>query len=134
MLRDGLTIQSTNVVTGTELCFYNTGEGQGIRIAGEADVTFSAPTSGLYKGILFYTDPSAPNLANDIGRGQSTFRFRGALYFPSQHVDFEGTSHGGSPWGMVVANTLDWGGEETFVLNGPPQAEGPVLTRPMLVE
>ncbi len=45
VLRNGFDIVSTNVVTGTGATFYNLAEGgQGFRVAGEADVTFTAPT------------------------------------------------------------------------------------------
>jgi len=134
VLRDGMDIKSTNVVTGQEVTFYNTGEGGGIRIAGEADVTFSAPTSGPYEGVLFYTDRSAPNLLNDIGRGSSNFTWSGAIYFPSQAVSLEGNTIDSSPFGMIVADTVDFAGTNDMTLNGGLDLAPPGIGKIMLTE
>lgn len=133
VLRNGFDIRSTNVVTGTDVTFYNLAEGgQGFRIAGQADVTFAAPTSGDYKGILLWSE--APDLLNDLGRGGSSFQYRGSIYLPYQRLSWEGTSFGANPWGMVVARMIDWAGTEDFVMERPPPDEAPDVRRVMLVE
>ena len=133
VVRNGFDIVSTNVVTGTGVTFYNLAEGgQGFRIAGQADVTFTAPTSGPYKGILLWSE--APDLLNDLGRGDSSFEYRGSIYLPYQRLLWEGSSYGANPWGMVVARMIDWAGSESFVMNRPPPDEAPDVRKVMLVE
>ena len=113
VLRNGFDITSTNVVTGTDVTFYNLAEGgQGFRIGGQADVTFTVPTSGDYKGILLWSE--APDLLNDLGRGGSNFRYRGSIYLPNQRLSWEGSSFGVNPWVMVVARMIDWAGNREF--------------------
>lgn len=137
VLRNGMNIEGTQVF-GSGVTFYNAAEGgYGIRVAGQASVQLSAPTSGPYKGILLYGNPDVcelPAQENDIGRGSSTFQYRGALYFPCQHLDWAGNSFGTNPWGMVVGRTLDYAGEEDFFLQAPPADEAPAITRPSLME
>ena len=59
ILRDGMKIQE-GPVTGNDVTFYHTGEGNTISITSDANVTLSAPTSGPLEGILFFGDPNAP--------------------------------------------------------------------------
>ena len=134
VLRDGMDIQSTNVVRGSEVMFYNTGEGFGFRAAGSSDVEFSAPTSGIYKGILFYTNPSAPYLVNDFGTGGADFRWTGTIYTPSQGLFIEGTPLGANPWALMVADTVDFGGTSSMTFNAPPSNQAPELLRVALAE
>jgi hypothetical protein len=59
----GLTIDSASTtVTGSGVSFYNTsssGYSYGrMTISGQPNVTFSAPTSGTYEGIFWFTDRS----------------------------------------------------------------------------
>jgi hypothetical protein len=132
VLLQGMRIASTNVVTGSEVFFYNTGA-QNIEITASSHVTLSAPTSGPYKGILFYSDRNAPYLTNNLAWGTSVFKFRGALYFPSQHISVEGTPDGSTPWGMIIGRTVDFAGDGTTMFNTPPPGEAPDVYRVTLV-
>jgi len=61
-------------------------------INGGATLNLTAPTSGTYKGILFYSDRNASlNSVNKIN-GNSSTNFSGAFYFPHQKVEFTGTA------------------------------------------
>ena len=140
VLQKGLKITGGDV-TGTGVCFYNVNASgkDHIDIGGNGDVQLSAPTSGPMKGILFFADRNSPykNPGNKIGRGNSASYFEGALYFPSQHLDWAGSSNTGGPWSMVIAKTIDVTG--TAGIGGgvslPPDPTAlPGITRPMLTE
>jgi hypothetical protein len=56
-----------------------------------AVLNLAAPDSGTYKGLLMYMDRRAPLGATSIN-GNSASSFRGAFYFPSQQVTFNGNT------------------------------------------
>ena len=135
ILRNGMKIQE-GPVTGNDVTFYHTGEGNTISITSDANVTLSAPTSGPLEGILFFGDPNAPFDTIKIGRGHSNFEFRGALYFPNHQVDWGGNPTANSGWAMIVSRTFRIHGIPgvTNSLSLPPDGEGPNITKPTLVE
>ena len=55
-------------------------------------INLTATTSGTYGGILFYQDPRASNSYVNGAGGNASSTFQGAFYFPSQELDFNGTS------------------------------------------
>jgi Putative Flp pilus-assembly TadE/G-like len=64
---------------GQGVTFYLTGNGS-VSIGNNANLNFSAPTSGAYNGILFYQDRGNANTASIQGGASSTLS--GILYFP----------------------------------------------------
>lgn len=111
-----LTIESTAVVRGTGVMFFLTG-GASVNIAGTADVQLSAPTSdpepappNPYAGILIFGDRDDLN-ASHIINGDSTSSFDGAIYAPSGHVEFAGSSSVGGGCTQVVAATIEFTGD-----------------------
>jgi hypothetical protein len=63
-----------------------------VDINGGAELNLTAPDSGTYKGMLFYSDRGAdPTDINKIN-GNSTSFFKGAFYFPHQLVQFTGNA------------------------------------------
>jgi hypothetical protein len=87
-------------ITGAGVTFFNTYPGtqankyDGIGINGSGTVTLSAPTSGSFKGLLFYQDPRVSWSANNgstIGGGASSV-YQGILYFPSTDLTYSGNS------------------------------------------
>ncbi len=63
-----------------------------VDINGGAQLNLTAPDSGPYKGILFYSDRGAdPSSINKIN-GNSTSTYSGAFYFPHQKVEFSGNA------------------------------------------
>ena len=111
-----LTIESTAVVScadcesnGSGVMFFLTG-GASVNIAGTANVKLSAPTSGPYAGILIFGDRD-DLYANHIINGDSESYFDGAIYAPSGHVEFAGSSTVGGGCTQVVAATIEFTGD-----------------------
>ena len=135
VLDSGLKITG-GVVTGSEVTFYNVGN-QYIDIDGATQIQLSAPTSGPYQGMLFWGAASSPDGSPGHKlRGTSQTSFTGAIYFPSQHVDWAGTNDTIGEWTMLVANTIDvtGSGTATQTINGPPPGSLPQVTTSTLVE
>ena len=108
----GFELTSNTLITGFDVMVYNTNttgaksNWQHIKIAGNVQATLKAPSTGYYKGVLFFNDrdmPDSPPGAMILGTSSSTLE--GVLYFPSVHLKFAGTSQSGA-WQILVANTI----------------------------
>ncbi len=113
-----LSIQGGSTVEGSEVFFYwseNGGVNDGLDVAGGADVTLSAPTTGTYAGILVYQDRNtAPGVTHKL-TGGSTMDLDGIVYTPSTHVEFAGGTAADSSSIMIIADTVDFKGGDTFL-------------------
>ena len=92
-------------------------------VNGGATLQLTAPTSGTYKGILFYQDRRALDSGANTLNGNASSRLQGALYFPSQELDFTGTSGMTTDCLQLVAARLTFLGN-TSVSNQCPAASG----------
>jgi hypothetical protein len=102
-----LTIDSGSVVRGTGVTFIDS-QG-GININGTATVNLSAPTSGTYKGILFWDTSTA----NSSIAGASGSTFDGALYFPNSQLSYAGNSSS-SGYTIIAADSVRFTGNTTL--------------------
>jgi hypothetical protein len=103
-------------VTGDGVTIFLTGSGSSyaqVAINGGAIVNLHAPTTGDYKGIVFFQDRAAPvadSGAQNKFNGGSTMEINGAIYIPNQKLEFNGgnTSSGGCT--RIVAYTIEFTG------------------------
>ncbi|MEZ5397322.1 MAG: pilus assembly protein TadG-related protein [Bryobacterales bacterium] len=116
---------------GEGVFFYNvnTNGNDHIDIGGNSRVRLSALQFGAYKGMLFFANRDSPDKSpgNLLGRGTLDSYYSGALYFPSQHLDWAGNPDSDMYWAMVVANTLNVSGASgiTIRVNKPPKNLSP---------
>jgi hypothetical protein len=79
-------------VTGTGVTIVLTGSGTNYataQIANGVTITLSAPTTGSTAGLVFFADPAAPvNTYTSSVQGGSVMNLTGALYFPTQTLDY----------------------------------------------
>ncbi|WP_338504971.1 pilus assembly protein TadG-related protein [Sphingomonas kaistensis] len=78
----------------------------------QATTNMTAPTSGTYRGLLFYQDRRAVqtnNNANHIN-GTSTSTFSGAMYFPSTHLNINGNAGLKFTCAQFVSWTVEFSG------------------------
>ncbi len=134
----GLKISGTPTVRGEGVLFYNTntlgGQWGQFDITGGGVMDFSAPNSGPYEGMLFWNDRNAPNTnPGSTIAGNSSSRFEGAMYFPSTHVNYAGTSTAAA-WNMIIANTISIVGTTTVTGNYSASTIRPPTRRATLVE
>lgn len=91
---DFSTNSSANIsAPGVTIVLTGTGTSIGkVDMNGGASVSMTAPTSGPYKGVLFYKDRDAPSSFDDKFNGGASGSFLGAIYMPSQTVTLNGNS------------------------------------------
>jgi hypothetical protein len=110
-----LKINANANLTGSGVTFYLT-NGATVQINGNSNMNLAAPTTGAYSGLLFYGDRTQATAKNTIN-GNATSLLTGAIYFPSQEVDFLGNFSGSSGCMQVVADTIYYTGSATFSTN-----------------
>lgn len=108
-------INASANVTGSDVTFFLT-NGAAVDFNGTATITLSAPTSGFYKGILFWNDKNDPYQSNKFN-GTAASKLTGALYFPNQDVQFLGNFSGVNGCLRVVARTMKFTGSTTMNSN-----------------
>ena len=79
-----------------------------------SNTNMTAPTSGTFKGIAIYQDRRAVDSGqtNKIN-GNSGSVVQGALYFPSQQLDYNGTGNTAAVCTMFVARRINFSGNST---------------------
>ena len=122
--------------SGTGVMFYNTFNStysfSPISITGSGTITLSAPTSGPYRGMLFFEDRNAPAGTADTVEGSSTLNLVGDLYFKNSELDLGGS--GSSTDVAIVANTLVLHGGGTFQGTQLSTAAAPSVSTIVLIE
>jgi hypothetical protein len=95
----GLSVNGAVNISGSDVTFFDTYPGtqtnkySGIGINGSGTVTLSAPTTGIYKGLLMYQDPSVPwSASNGSVIAGANPVYDGILYFPTTDLQYSGSS------------------------------------------
>ena len=102
-------------VTGTDVTIYLT-NGATLDFNGSAQINLTAPTTGTYAGILLYGDRSQGNAINKIN-GNNSSNLTGAIYFPTQQIQFLGNFSGNGGCTQVIADTIYYTGSGVFKTN-----------------
>jgi hypothetical protein len=111
-LKGGMTVGNSGRVFGTGVTIINTFDGTypyGVLNFGTGcKARLSAPTSGAWKGILFFQDPAAPpDLTNTFACSSDTPpELTGTLYFPTQTFLFNGSNTTTQITGTVIAKQV----------------------------
>jgi hypothetical protein len=108
----GFNLNAGTTATGTGVTFFVVGGNQSA-VTGSANVTFSAPTSGTYSGILYFGDRSATS-GNNAFSGSSVSSMTGAIYYPTQPVTYSGGASNGTNCTQLVAGTITVSGSANF--------------------
>lgn len=88
---------------------------QGVSLHGNGNLIVSAPTSGTYKGMVIYQDPSCAATMDLSGNGNGTAT-TGTIYAPSAPVSL----HGNGDLTLnsaIVASTFDLGGNGNLTVS-----------------
>ena len=106
----GIQLESSTVLEGTGVMIYLTDGGyeyNPINFQSSTEVRLSAPTTGPYAGILFYQDPNA-GMDEDVHSFESSSNsyLEGALYFPTQVLQYLSSSTLQANYTIVVARVL----------------------------
>jgi hypothetical protein len=79
-----------------------------VAVQNGVSVTFSAPTSGAYLGVLFFQDRSITSAQNAVFTGGATMKLTGSLYFPTTNVSFSNGSSVTAYNTAIVAKQLSF--------------------------
>ena len=103
-----------------------------ISISGSATVNLTAPTTGSYAGILFYTDRSVTDSHTNSINGNSSSSFQGTMYFPTTPLNFGG-SGSTAAYTILVAKDVSFTGGATLNNNytSLPNGISPIRTEVM---
>lgn len=111
--------QSNITAIGVTIVLTGTGSSIGqVDMNGGANIVMSAPTSGTYKGVLFYMDKDAPFRDNKFNGGASG-SFLGAIYMPSQQVTLQGNSTFTTDCLQIVSRRVVMTGNTTITNDCP---------------
>ncbi len=99
-------------VVGSEVTFFLT-NGATVDFNGSAEINLAAPTSGANSGVLFWGDDSNAFGSNKFN-GNASSLLTGALYFPTQEVEFLGNFSGDNGCMRIVAYTVKVTGSTTM--------------------
>lgn len=85
------------------------GSGAGTRFNGNATINLSAPTEGIYSGLLFFADREGIRQSH-VFNGGAASSLTGALYMAGQDLEYAGNFGGAGGCMQVVARTISWSG------------------------
>lgn len=111
----GLTFGGGVTVSGSGLMFYLTGTNAtyaSLTIANGVSVTFSAQTSGIYQGVLFFQDRSITSASNATFAGGAAMNLTSSLYFPTTYVSFSNGVSGADTTAIVAKQVSFVGGAD----------------------
>ena len=84
------------------------------KVNATANINLNAPTSGTYAGIAIYQDRRAKDTNNaNMINGNSNSTINGAVYFPSQELNYNGTGSTNATCTLLVAKRLVFSGNSS---------------------
>lgn len=110
-----LRINANANVTGVGVTFFLT-NGATVHFNGSAEINLTAPTTGIFAGVLMYGDRDQGD-ADHIFNGTADSQMTGALYFPTQTVTHNGNFTGSNGCLRIVARSIDLQGDAGFATN-----------------
>ena len=115
----GITWGSQQTIRGTGVTFYLTADTpnqyKGVTINGGAALQLSAPTTGTYRGVLFFQSRNLP-VGSAISHflGGSTQVLNGSLYFPTTQIEYTGGNSTTASYTGLVAYQIAFKGTSYF--------------------
>ena len=102
----------TIVLTNKDSASSDIGE---FKMNADSTINMSAPTDGTYKGIAIYQDRRAKDSSSAQNKinGNSDSVITGALYFPNQELDYNGTGNTSATCTMFVSRRIKFSGNSS---------------------
>jgi hypothetical protein len=116
----GFTVAGGSQVTGTGVTIVLTGSGSNYATANinnGATVNLSAPSTGATAGLVFFADPNSPSTPGSTFGGGSQMTLTGALYFPSQTVNYQNGTNTTATCTQLIAWLIVFQGGASFNSN-----------------
>ena len=122
-------------LTGAGVTFFLTNQGTdfaAVKLTSTL-LDFSPPTTGAYKGLLFFQDRDTPTTVHNILAGNGVVNFSGLVYMPTAQLDFRGGSSSASLNMFLVTRKLSFVGN-SYISSGGASLQPSGLTTVSLVE
>ena len=103
-------------IVGSGVTFYLTNSATA-DFNGNATVNLSAPTSGNYSGVLLFADKNNSAGSGHKFNGTADSKMTGAIYSPSQSVNYLGNFSGQNGCTQIVAKTIQWNGNTSMAVD-----------------
>ena len=117
-------------LSGTGVTFYLPPGSNSFSVSGSGTINLSAPTTGMYSGILFYQDPG--DIKTMSINGSSSGTFNGIFYAPTAELDLTGSTGATFNTDLVVGSLKITG--SVNMSDYAPLAGVSPLSTPRLVE
>jgi hypothetical protein len=106
----GLVMEKVTQLEGTGVTIYLTGGSpyayKGVRMEQDTQIRLSAPTTGIYAGILFFQDRTQSTGIIHFFESTTNSYLEGALYFPTQILRLECQTTLDAKYTLIVARVL----------------------------
>ena len=124
-------------IQGSNVMIYNSGNGStypysGLSLSGNLTLRLSAPTTGIYAGMLFMQDPQNTQTASIVGNSGALLS--GNLYFPNSTLNLTGNSGTSIPTGSLVAQKISITGNSQFSMTNTYGASGSASVHSVLYQ
>lgn len=110
----GLVVSGGASISGAGVMFYNTASGsysyKPIAISGGSATSLSAPTTGVYSGILIFQDRAVGTGYQETISGGSAASFTGAVYVPRSKLVYSGGSSTANGEIVLISRLLEFSG------------------------
>lgn len=97
------------------------------KMNGNATWQVTAPETGTYAGIMMYQDRRAVSGYTNSVTGDNVSKMQGAIYFPSQEVQFSGNSTMDTKCIQIVARTVTFSGNNTIQNDCPTDSKSKAI-------
>jgi hypothetical protein len=115
----GLNANAGAALNGAGVTFVNTEKKptyqyDRIWINGGAAIDLSAPTDGVWKGILFYQDPKVSTTKQNVFNGNADMKLTGIVYFPTTSTKFSGDFGTDANKLLLIGDKVEFTGNTVF--------------------
>jgi hypothetical protein len=134
VLKGGLNVNGGGTIKGDEVMIYNTKTPYApINFGGGAHAELSAPKTGTYAGILFFTDRTISGGKANVLTANSGSYFTGALYFPTTKLTLIGSAEMDIQKMLIIADTIEFQGNCTVTAPSAYDGLSPYILKAELV-
>jgi len=112
ILTDGpLEMHGGATLEGTGVTIIMTGTNSGLKLGGASKINMSAPASGTFAGVAFYSDRNSPVQSSSL-RGSNSLDVEGTIYLPNHNLSYGGSNSATSPakFTVLIAGTVEFVG------------------------
>lgn len=99
------------------------------QISGQAELNMTAPTSGMFAGLVFFGERCDPDIVGSCDEvfkitGNSSSSILGAIYLPGSTVEFLGNTNASTTCLQIISDTVTFTGNSDIVMGAACEGMG----------